>query len=246
MKTSVIIQARMTSTRLPGKVLKTVLGRPLLELMIERLRRMTTIDEIIVATTIRETDDPVETLAKENGVGCFRGSEEDVLERVLQAAWSHHVDVIVETTGDCPLIDPVECDKVVARFRQGDCDYASNILDRTYPRGMDTQVFSTNTLEDVARRTKDPVDHEHVSFFIYQHPELYRLANVLAPEDCRRPDLRLTVDTEEDFLLVQKVFENFRTSRFSLSEIIQFLDYHPEIVAINREVPQKEVLYGQG
>lgn len=245
MKTKVVIQARMTSSRLPGKVLLPVLGKPLLSTMIDRLSRMKTIDGIIVATTDRDTDDPVEKLARAKGADCFRGSEEDVLDRVLKAARKYEADLIVETTADCPLIDPVECDKVVRLYRSGGLDYAGNCTPHTYPRGMDTQVFSRKTLEDVARRTNDPVDHEHVSYYIYQHPEFYRLGCVTPPAELERPELRLTVDTPEDFALVSRILEGLshRGSEFSLAEVIHYLDAYPKLKDINRHVQQKRVAY---
>ncbi|MDD1664201.1 MAG: glycosyltransferase family protein, partial [Methanomicrobiales archaeon] len=178
MKTAAIIEARMTSTRLPGKVLLPVLGRPLLDHLIERLKRARTLDQIIVATTTNATDDPVEALARNLGCGCFRGSEEDVLERVLSAAHRFGVDLIVEITGDCPLMDPAIVDILVETYRLNRYDYVSNVLERTYPRGMDTQVFPTKVLDEVARLTDDPVDHEHVSLYIYNHPERFSLHNV--------------------------------------------------------------------
>lgn len=246
MKTAVIIQARMTSTRLPGKVLKPVLEKPLLDHMIDRLSHMQTIDEIIVATTDKPSDDAVLKLCQSRGISCYRGSEDDVLDRVLKAARHYKVDLIVETTGDCPLIDPVESDKVVRLFQEGHLDYASNVLTRTYPRGMDTQVFPTAILEDVARRTNDPVDHEHVSYFIYQHPELYRLGNIIAPRKLRHPEMRLTVDTPEDFELIENIIENLwpLNPEFSLEEIIDYLNQNPNLLEINKTIEQKKIRYG--
>lgn len=246
MKTAVIVQARMTSSRLPGKILKPVLEKPLLDHMMDRLSRMQTIDDIIIATTDKPTDDPVEQLTMRRGYTCFRGSEEDVLDRVLKAARQHKVDLIVETTGDCPLIDPVESDKVVRLYREGSLDYASNVLTRTYPRGMDTQVFPTSILEDVNRRTHDPIDHEHVSYFIYQHPELYRLGNVAAPRKLRRPDLRLTVDTMEDFQLIENIIEALwpENPEFSLEDIVDYLNENPTLLELNKHVEQKKISYG--
>jgi len=143
------IEARMTSSRLPGKVLRTVLSRPLLSFMIERLRRVWQLDQIVVATTMNESDDPIADLASGLGVGCFRGSEDDVLARVLGAARKFGADLIVETTGDCPLIDPAVVDQVIATYRANKVDYCANVLQPTYPRGMDVQVFATDLLAEV-------------------------------------------------------------------------------------------------
>jgi spore coat polysaccharide biosynthesis protein SpsF len=241
--TAAIIEARMTSTRLPGKVLKPILGRPTLELLVERLRRVQRLDQVIVATTVNATDDPIEALAKRIGAGCFRGSEADVLERVLQAARAHGVGLIVEITGDCPLADPATIDRVLDAYHAGQCDYASNVLQRTYPRGLDVQVFPTAVLEDVARRTADPVDHEHVSLYIYSHPERYRLRDVVSGLDPRHAELRLTVDTPEDFALIGAIYEALYPGKpaFGLGDILALLDQRPELARLNQHIQQKQV-----
>src|SRR6266849_9654707 len=173
MKTVAIVQARMSSSRLPGKILRPVLGKPLLELLVERLKRTTSVDEVVIATTANEGDNEVESLTQRLGIGCFRGSEHDVLDRVLRAAQAASADVIVEITGDCPLIDFTVIDKLVDVYQKNSYDYVTNVLKRTYPRGLDTQVFATSVLEEVSRLTDDPVDHEHVSLYIYEHPERF-------------------------------------------------------------------------
>jgi spore coat polysaccharide biosynthesis protein SpsF len=236
------IQARMTSDRLPGKVLMPAVGRPLLALMIERLQRAELVDDIVVATTTDPSSDPIEALARELGVGCFRGSEHDVLGRVLGAARAAEADLIVETTGDCPLIDPAVVDRVIEGFLEGGVDYCSNVLERTYPRGLDVQVFPTAVLAEVDRLTQDPADREHVSLYIYEHPERYRRRNIHSA----RPDagsLRITVDTPEDLAVVRAVFEALypQDPTFGFDEIMAFLDAHPEVVALNRDIQQKPV-----
>jgi spore coat polysaccharide biosynthesis protein SpsF len=243
MKTAAIIEARMTSTRLPGKVLLPVLGRPLLDHLIERLRRAGTLDQIIVATTTNATDDPVEALTRDLGCGCFRGSEGDVLDRVLSAAHRFGVDLIAEITGDCPLMDPAIVDTLVGTFRLNRYDYVSNVIERTYPRGMDAQVFPTEVLDAVARLTDDPVDHEHVSLYIYNHPERFSLHNVGSGLPSRYHDLRLTVDTKEDFQLIRTIFEELYPEKpdFSLRDILDLFDRRPGLAEINRHVQQKQV-----
>jgi spore coat polysaccharide biosynthesis protein SpsF len=192
------IEARMRSTRLPGKVLMPILGTPMLELMIERLRRARTLDGIVVATTDGEADQPIADLAERLGVGCFRGSEGDVLARVLGAARAYGADVIVETTGDCPLHEPALIDKVVSDFRLGGADFVSNILPYSTPRGTDCRVFTTDALDEIDRTSDDPADHEHVSLHFWEHPEKYRLRNVTTELPPEVTELRLTVDTPED------------------------------------------------
>src|SRR3954470_1753619 len=149
------IEARMTSSRLPGKVLLPAVGKPLLELMVARLRRSRHVDEIVIATTEDASSDPLEELAERLGIGCFRGSENDVLARVLGAAQAYDAEWIVEVTGDCPLIEPVVVDRVVERFAEGGADYCSNTLEQTFPRGMDVQVFPAAVLGEVAGLTDD-------------------------------------------------------------------------------------------
>lgn len=235
------IEARMTSTRLPGKVLKPACGKPMLELMIERLRRVPSLDGIVIATTVNATDDPVEALAHRLGVGVHRGSEEDVLRRVLDAALAHKVDVIVETTGDCPLIDPGAVEACIAEYKRAGVDYVANVLERTYPIGMDTQVFATDILAGVALRTDDASDHEHVSLYIYRHPEIYSLKNVSAPPALTRPDLALTLDTPEDYALITAVFEALYPAdpAFTLADILALLDARPDLTRINEHVRRK-------
>lgn len=243
MKIVCTIEARMKSSRLPGKVLLPVCGKPLLELMIERLRQVPELDGIVIATTADPSCQPIEELAKRVGVGCFRGSEDDVLDRVLRSAQSAQADLIVELTGDCPLIDPDLVSEVIREFRSRDVDYCANVLQRTHPRGMDVQVFPAKVLAQVAELTNNPSDREHVSIYIYTHPELFRLHNVtssLSPEDA---DLRLTVDTPDDFKLVSEIFQRLYPTnpRFRLADILKLMREHPELRAINSHVRQKTV-----
>ena len=238
----VTIEARMTSSRLPGKVLLPAAGRPLLEHMIERLGRARHVDAVVVATTEEAACDPIAELADRLGVGCFRGSEEDVLGRVLGAAQAYDADVIVETTGDCPLIDPAIVDLVIERFAEGGVEYCSNTLERTYPRGMDVQVFPAAVLAEVTELTNDPADREHVSLYIYEHPERYRLRSVVS----ERPDtaeLRLTVDTQEDYALVKAIFEALypRDPAFGLEAVLALMDERADLRELNRHIQQKPV-----
>src|SRR4051812_27539360 len=236
------IEARMTSTRLAGKVLMPAVGKPLLELMVERLRHARHLDEIVIATTEDPSSEPLCELAERLGIGCFRGSEDDVLARVLGAARAYDAELIVELTGDCPLIDPAIVDRVIERFLEGDADYVSNVLERTYPRGMDTQVFPTAVLADVAERTDDPNDREHVSLYIYEHPERYRLVGVIS-EKPESAQYRLTVDLPEDYELIRTIFEELypRDPAFGLDAILALLEERPEFAELNRHVEQKKL-----
>src|SRR5262249_21995952 len=154
-----------------------ILGRPLLAHMIERLQRSERVDQIVVATTEDPSSEPIAALARDVGVGCFRGSEDDVLGRVLGAAQAADAELIVETTADCPLIDPQVIARVVDAFLEGGADYCSNLHPRTYPHGFEVQVFPTAVLAEVDRLTQDPADREHVSLYIYEVPGRYRLRN---------------------------------------------------------------------
>ena len=172
MKVVATIEARMGSSRLPGKTLRPILGRPTLEFLIERLKRVNRLDEIVVATTNNPRDDVVETLAHRLKVGCFRGSEEDVLGRVLGAAQTYQADVIVEITGDCPLIDPSVVQHCINEYFSRGVDYVAS---KNYVGGMNTQVFSTSVLNEVEQVTRDdPNSREHVSLPIYENAEKYK------------------------------------------------------------------------
>lgn len=235
------IEARMRSTRLPGKVLKPILERPMLALMIERLKLVRHLDDIVIATTVDPSCDPIEELAINLEIGCYRGSEEDVLGRVLLAARHSQTDVIVETSGDCPLIDPGTVDRVIETFVENNVDYCSNTLERTFPRGMDVQVFPLSVLEEVALLTDDLADREHVSLYIYEHPDRYRLLNVSSNLPPQVAELRLTVDLPEDFDLITRIYEALYPGNptFSLQDILDLFTRQPALLEVNRHVIQK-------
>ena len=243
MKSVITIEARMRSTRLPGKVLKPVLGRPMLALMIERMQHVWQADQVVVATTDNPADDPIAELAQQLGVRWFPGSEDDVLDRVLKAAQSVNADLIVEMTGDCPLADPLIVDQMIGTFKTNSVDYCANVLTRTYPRGMDTQVFPVKVLAQVSELTQDPTDHEHVSLYIYEHPERFRLLNVVSGYPADVADLRLTVDTPEDFKLIETIYQELYPAnpRFDLSDILMLFQRKPELKTINQNIQQKHI-----
>lgn len=236
-----IIQARMNSSRLPGKVMLEAAGKPMLVHLIERLERAWSLDEIILATTLDATDEILWDVALANDVLPHAGSENDVLERVLGAAHHYDVDVIVQVTADNPLLDPAVVDHVVEAYFETDCDYASNMLDLTYPVGQNVDVFSTEILEDVARRTDGAVDHEHVSLYIYSNPQIYKLLSVKAPPELTAPHLRLTVDEPADYELVKTVFERLYPQNpvFPLIDILNLVRDDPALAEINRHVRQR-------
>ena len=240
------IEARMTSSRLPGKVLLPLAGKPALERMIERLKRSKYLDKIMVATTINFTDDPIVELAKKLKVGYFRGSEYDVLARVLEAAESVKADIIVELTGDCPLVDPVLVDKGIEEFFDSGADYAANNISASYPLGFDIQVFPVSVLKEVDSLTNDKIDRAHVSYYIYNHPKRFKLHNWVASRECYWPDLRVTLDEKEDYELLNTVFNKLLliNENFSVSDVINLCKNEPKLVEINKNVKQKEAWEG--
>jgi spore coat polysaccharide biosynthesis protein SpsF len=237
----IILQARMGAARLPGKPLKTVLGRPLLSYQLERLRQAKLIDEIVVATTTQPQDDQIAAFCADNNVPCFRGSEHDVLDRYYQAAKRFKADEVVRITGDCPLIDPVLVDQVVRQHLKEHKDYTSNSLERTYPRGLDTEIFSFRVLEKAAKEAVLTEEREHVTLYFYTHPELFSLGSVKESTD--RSNHRWTVDTIEDFTLVAKILSILypKNPDFRMKDILELLEKHPDWMKINAHIQQKPV-----
>ena len=235
------VECRMTSSRLPGKILKPACGKPMLELLVERLKRVKQLDGIVLATTVNTTDDPVENLAGKLDVACFRGSEEDVLARVLGAAKSQHADIIVEITGDCPLVDPVIVSQVVDLYLTNECDYASNLDPDSFPIGMDVQVFAYGLLALAEIEGRSAEDREHVSWFIRRQPERFRKIRLPAPVDLHFPHYELTLDEESDYLLLKSIFENLYPEKeeFSCYDIVKYLSKHPDLLKINEGVDRK-------
>ena len=238
-----IIEARFASTRLPGKVLEPILGEPMLARMIARLLRARSIQSLVVATSTSPVDDAVADTAVRAGAESFRGSEEDVLARVVAAARANHADIIAELTGDCPLHDPAIVDAVVADYLAGGADFVSNIHPYTTPRGTDVRVFSTDALAEIEATSDDPADREHVSLHFWEHPEKYRLRNVTFDFPPGAAQLRLTVDAPKDLELVTAIYEELypRNPKFTLADVISLLGQRPDLAAINAAVEQKAV-----
>jgi len=241
MKIVATIEARMNSSRLPGKVLLTVQGKTILELLIERLQKVRLIDEIVVATTRNNNDDLIEDLCKKNNIRIFRGSEKDVMGRVIEAAKSVSADIIVEITGDCPLIDPSIVEQILKIYIANKVDYVGNALVRSYPDGMDVQVFSLKTLENSYNMTNDKLDREHVTLHIRNNPEIFSHINVVAPPEIFNPDLGLTLDEKDDFILIKKIFEKFHNENkyFSCLEILNYLEENKHLYLINKHIKRK-------
>jgi len=243
MNTVIIVQARMGSTRLPGKIMKPLIGRPMLDQQIERLKRVTKADSVVVATSTAFGDNAVESLCTDLAVPCYRGSENDVLSRYYDAAVSAGADIIVRVTGDCPLIDPQLIDDIVERYlaEPDSLDYISNTVERTYPRGLDTEVFSMNALTRAHNEAKAQPEREHVTPYIWQHPDKFAVAAFTNDKDYSHH--RWTVDTVQDLVLVQKMFEALYPNQpnFTWHDCLALLDKHPDWVRINADVKQKAV-----
>jgi len=243
MRIVAIIQARMGSTRLPGKTLQDLAGKTVLMRVVERVRRMQRIDDLAIATTVNDQDDLIEKTCQENGVLAFRGNEEDVLDRYYRAACFFHADTIVRITADCPLIDPELSDHVIQQFLERKPDYASNVMLRTYPRGLDTEVMSLLALERAWQKATDAYQRAHVTPYIYQHPESFVLLSVTGEEDQSRH--RWTLDTPEDMQFLRMLYAKLPSSNgFGWREVLKILDREPELVNINQHVPQKALHEG--
>jgi len=241
MKIIATIEARMTSTRLPGKVLLKAAGKPMLEHLVNRLRLVHSIDQIVLATTVNTTDDVLVEFAKRVGIRCYRGSEEDVMARVIGAAESANADVVVELTGDNPLIDPQIIEQSIRIFNANLPDYLSNSHIHSYPVGMDTQVIRLKALKRSAGMTKSALDHEHVTLHIRNHPEIFSHLHLLAPPEIHWPELGLTLDEPKDYELLKKIIEYFEHTKpqFNCLDIVQLLRQKPDWVVINQSVMRK-------
>lgn len=241
-KVSVIIQARMGSTRLPGKVLMTICGKPALQHIIERARFAKLINQIILAIPDTKENDILEEFALKNSVECYRGSENEVLERIYLAAKKNNCGVIVEITGDNPLIDPEIIDLAVEQHLNTKADYScTNYAGKLLPVGLDVGVFNFQALESAYKNAKDPYNREHVTSYFYENPSVFSNTNVIIPKYLEDSSLRLTLDTKEDYELIAKIFEKLYKSGniFKTKEILGLLKDQPELTKINVHVVQK-------
>ena len=234
-----IIQARMSSARLPGKVLMDIEGKPVLWHVVNRLKRSQLIGKIVIATTVSKLDLPVLRFAEENGIDCFTGSEEDVLDRYYQAAMEFNADLIVRITADCPLIDPQIVDKAVGEIlKLGDYDHAGT--NETFPDGLDTSVYSFRALEKAWNEARLPSEREHVGPYITKHPELFKTK--LVSYRVNLSHLRWTVDQEEDLILVREIFKRLfkEGGMFYTEDILKLLEQEPHLLKINSHIIRNE------
>jgi glutamate-1-semialdehyde 2,1-aminomutase len=238
MKVVAIVQARMGSTRLPNKVMKSIGGVPMIELLLSRLARSKEVDQIIVATSLDEKNLPLVAHVRSLGYVCEQGSENDVLDRYVQAARAHQADIVVRITGDCPVVDPELVDEVIRRFKTANVDYFSNINPPTYPDGLDIEVFTFKALEKASQETHDFFDREHVTPYL-RKPGKFKTKSILHIEDLSA--LRWTVDEPSDFEVIEKVFEHFNpTTDFTWTDVLALQKQRPEIFNINQHLVRNE------
>lgn len=235
-----IIQARMGSTRLPGKVMKMLGDRTVLGHVITRCKAILSIDQIIVATTVEEEDVKICEEALRYGVAVYRGSKDHVLSRYYEAAKQANADAVVRITSDCPLLDPLISDKVIQCFLNHDYDYVSSGLSGTFPRGLDTEVFSFNSLEQTFEQATKEYEFEHVTPYIYQHQEQFKVHAFTNKLD--QSKYRLTLDTDEDWRLISRIYDElYHGSVFYWEDIRELLEKKPELIKINSSVHQKRL-----
>lgn len=243
LKITASIEARFSSSRLPGKVLNKVCGIPVLSHMVRRLKRSSFIDDIVIATTTNPKDSPICELAKQEGIDYFQGSEEDVLARVVGCHERAKSDVIVELTGDCPLIDVYWVDRVIEKFLENKWDFVSNCIPMTFPRGLDCKAFWYKDLKWTADNINDAAVREHVSLYYYEKEGRYKLGSIEAPAWLRYPDYRWTLDTKEDLEFITRIYEALypKNNYFNSWDIMQLLKQNPVLLEINKNIVQKPV-----
>lgn len=245
MKVVCLVQARVGSTRLPGKILKEICGKTILHHEIDRLKKCKEIDEIVIATTDKEDDDKIVNEAKKLSVKYFRGSENDVLSRFYYAAKENNADIIVRVTSDCPCIDFEILDKMLIyfkeKYKEKQVDYLSNTIKRTYPRGYDIEIFTFSALEKSYINAEKEYEREHVTPYIYDKTNNFLKLSFENKEDYS--NYRVTLDTIEDFIVIKNIFENlyYKNPYFKLNDVVQYLNNNLHIVDINKHIEQKKL-----
>ena len=236
------VEARLSSQRLPDKVLADIGGRPALGHLIERLRAVPRLDDIVLATTENPADDALVAWAASEGVAVYRGSEDDVLGRVVEAHRMMDSDIVVEICGDTPFLDPGVLNLAIDTFLDNDCDVVSNTWQLSYPQGIDAQVFRWQALADIAEQVNDPAVREHVSLYFYEHPERYRIVHLQAPPHLQLSEQRLQLDYPEDLDFLRALHAALAPahgSDFGVEDIVALLRQRPEIAEINRHCVEK-------
>lgn len=245
MKVVCLVQARVGSTRLPGKILKEICGKTILHHEIDRLKKCKEIDEIVIATTDKEDDDKIVNEAKKLSVKYFRGSENDVLSRFYYSAKENNADIIVRVTSDCPCIDFEILDKMLIyfkdKYKEKQVDYLSNTIKRTYPRGYDIEIFTFSALEKSYINAEKEYEREHVTPYIYDKTNNFLKLSFENKDDYS--NYRVTLDTIEDFIVIKNIFENlyYKNPYFKLNDVVQYLNNNLHIVDINKHIEQKKL-----
>lgn len=245
MKVVCLVQARVGSTRLPGKILKEICGKTILHHEIDRLKKCKEIDEIVIATTDKEDDDKIVNEAKKLSVKYFRGSENDVLSRFYYAAKENNADIVVRVTSDCPCIDFEILDKMLIyfkdKYKEKQIDYLSNTINRTYPRGYDIEIFTFSALEKSYINAEKEYEREHVTPYIYDKTNNFLKLSFENKDDYS--EYRVTLDTIEDFIVIKNIFENlyYKNPYFKLNDVVQYLNNNLHIVDINKHIEQKKL-----
>lgn len=235
-----IVQARVGSTRLPAKVFADLAGQPMIARVVRRVTRAARPHHVVVAIPNASRDDSLADLCRASDWPFYRGSEEDVLDRYYWAAREYDAEGVVRITSDCPLIDPGIIDDVVTLFLEGKWDYVSNTLEpRTFPRGLDVEVFTSDALKVAWKEDANPSWREHVTPYLYRHPERFRLRGMSCDVD--HSDMRWTVDTSEDLGFVRRIFNHFGDDTFNWTEVLEVLEQYPEWLDLNRDVQQRAV-----
>lgn len=235
-----LIQARLGSTRLPGKTLMLIEGESLLAHLVKRIKASRYINDIVIATTTNEKDNAIVEFAKNENLKFYRGSENDVLDRFYQASVLYRLETIVRVTPDCPMLDPDVMDIVISKFTDGNYDYVSNVITPTFPDGLDTEVFSFRILEKTWHEARLPSEREHVTAYILKHPELFKLFNVKRDgEDLSW--MRWTVDTKRDLEFVKEIFQRLGNSGiFHMDDVIELFGENPDLLKINSGITRNE------
>lgn len=239
MRVVAVIQARMGSTRLPGKILMELAGKPVLRHVIDRVKAAGVFDEVAVATTQRDIDDEAARLADIWGATVIRGDEDDVLSRYGIAAEKTNADAVMRVTADCPLIDPDVLAAIVLQFKAGSASLVTNARQRTFPRGLDAELFARTALDVMLHEAVEPSHREHVTPFLYANPHRFVIADHLGDGD--NSDLRLTLDTPEDFVLLSNIFDaSLNSERLGLNEVLEILNVNPHWRDLNAHIEQKK------
>jgi spore coat polysaccharide biosynthesis protein SpsF len=241
LKTLIIIQARMGSSRLPGKVLMPLGETVVLDYVVSRCQQVKQVDEVIVATSVLPQDDAIKSWCKQHRVPCFRGSEDDVLARYYECAKPYQPDYVIRVTADCPFVDYELADQVIEAMKAEPSDIV--IVEGDLPRGLVVEMVSFSALEYIYHHGKESRHREHVTYYAYEFPDEFKRTYIQAPKTIQQPQLRITLDTEEDYQLCAAVANHFKKNKLiSSQKVVQFLLEHPDIAKLNAHVQQKTVI----